>query len=104
MKGVPVSTTNTEDAMRWGPPHRSLHEAVARAIAKSDYYGGVLPHHEQAAAAAIRVCMAEAQQAVEALQRPNFYSDDLGSAGMNGWDAHEREALAALAALAEDTA
>jgi hypothetical protein len=83
-----------------------LQEAVARAIADVEgcdpmcaaEFAGVCTCRE-AAAAAIRVCMAEAQRAVEAL-RPELlsYQGDLDRARA----IVVGEALAALAALAEE--
>jgi hypothetical protein len=82
-----------------------LQERVAHAAeqAYKDYAGNVLVWHD-VAEAAIRVVLAEAQQAVEALRYESRY--------MIGGDAEMGEssdwlwrdaALAALAALAEDT-
>jgi hypothetical protein len=77
----------------------SLTKSVARAIRDTPY-----PHRQQGltnvelddleqrrAAAAIRVCMAEAQQAVEALPE-----------GLRKGDVRLADVLAALAALAEE--
>jgi hypothetical protein len=77
-----------------------LHEAVTRAIRDAWAEDALRPVDELAAAAAIRVVLAEAQRAVEALRTPTP-----AQYGIYAWsvrDTRLAEALAVLAALAED--
>lgn len=79
-----------------------LHEAVARAIAAQDRLAPTDREvHDDMAAAAIRVCLTEAQQQVEAcpgVVRPN-YANGREFVDVQLW---QSDVLAALAALAEE--
>jgi hypothetical protein len=82
-----------------------LQERVARAIAPYIETGQFSDRRrDMAVAAAIRVCMAEAQQTVEALRYESRYmiGGDAEMGESSDWLRRDA-ALAALAALAEDT-
>lgn len=86
-----MSTTNTEDAMRRGPPNNSVRYQVARAINSADGGPPVVNDWGLQAADAALLVIREAADAMRWLppDQPNSrIADDVG--GWRAWRSHEK--------------